>query len=327
MSLTDKRIEEILKEVEPHAVRLPLGWKLFARAIEAEATKPNPECPRCFNPIKGQAGVEPAKNGTTANPQEPVAWVEVVDRHEGPYNFHGKELLDSGKHNLYTTPKPCLGCQDWAKRWNKVMDEVDESRKPCPSCAEKQSAIDVWEGRYADLSAKCAELEDFCISQGNELAKLDEKVFDQDRLLKQQAEKISATLVALAGLPDGALDGGWTYAGMNKYTLGLEADRDALAITVQQMRNAMLYVMRATVLSRDAAPDSPIGRIYETANHAYELPDNAAEIIKRHDAAVLRKAAEHLEGYEYVFNAPPINYAEAHELRLMANELEKSCQP
>ena len=36
MSLTDKRIEEILKEVEPHAVRLPLGWKLFARAIEAE---------------------------------------------------------------------------------------------------------------------------------------------------------------------------------------------------------------------------------------------------------------------------------------------------
>ena len=107
------------------------------------------------------------------------------------------------------------------------------------TCAEKQSAIDVWEGRYADLSAKCAELEDFCISQGNELAKLDEKVFDQDRLLKQQAEKISATLVALAGLPDGALDGGWTYAGMNKYTLGLEADRDALAMIAQKYRDLL----------------------------------------------------------------------------------------
>lgn len=35
--------------------------------------------------------------------QEPVAWVEVIDRHEGPYNFHGKELLDSGKH-LFSPP-------------------------------------------------------------------------------------------------------------------------------------------------------------------------------------------------------------------------------
>ena len=38
--------------------------------------------------------------------EDAVAWVDVVDRHEGPYKFHGKELLDSGKHNLYTTPQP-----------------------------------------------------------------------------------------------------------------------------------------------------------------------------------------------------------------------------
>lgn len=33
--------------------------------------------------------------------QKPVAWVDVVDRHYGPYNFNGQELLDSGRHNLY----------------------------------------------------------------------------------------------------------------------------------------------------------------------------------------------------------------------------------
>ena len=36
--------------------------------------------------------------------QQPVAWVDVKDRHEGPYEFHGIELLDSGKHNLYAAP-------------------------------------------------------------------------------------------------------------------------------------------------------------------------------------------------------------------------------
>ena len=33
--------------------------------------------------------------------REPDAWVEVVDSHEGPYNFNGMSLLDSGKHYLY----------------------------------------------------------------------------------------------------------------------------------------------------------------------------------------------------------------------------------
>ena len=33
--------------------------------------------------------------------QEPVAWVDVVDRYEGPYNFEGLELIAKGKHRLY----------------------------------------------------------------------------------------------------------------------------------------------------------------------------------------------------------------------------------
>lgn len=39
-----------------------------------------------------------------ASEQKPVAWVDVIDRHEGPYNFNGLELLDSGKHLLFTSP-------------------------------------------------------------------------------------------------------------------------------------------------------------------------------------------------------------------------------
>ena len=92
----------------------------------------------------------------------------------------------------------------------------------------------------------------------------------------------------------------------------LKSERDALAIVIQKLRDGI-----TTCIAYKATPSSELLKI------GY----GASGIIKRHDAAVLRKAAEHLEGYEYVFNAPPINYAEAHELRLMANELEKSCQP
>ncbi|MDE1711883.1 hypothetical protein PWG14_03725 (plasmid) [Chromobacterium amazonense] len=37
---------------------------------------------------------------------EAVAWVDVVDSYEGPYNFHGKELLPVGRHPLYTRRQP-----------------------------------------------------------------------------------------------------------------------------------------------------------------------------------------------------------------------------
>ena len=33
-----------------------------------------------------------------------------------------------------------------------------DSPQPCPECDEKQSAIDVWEGRYADKTAECEKL-------------------------------------------------------------------------------------------------------------------------------------------------------------------------
>ena len=36
--------------------------------------------------------------------QEPVAWVDVKDTHQGPYDFHGIDYMSEGKHLLYTTP-------------------------------------------------------------------------------------------------------------------------------------------------------------------------------------------------------------------------------
>jgi hypothetical protein len=36
MKLSDERIFDLLKQVDPHAVRLPLGFKQFAIAIERE---------------------------------------------------------------------------------------------------------------------------------------------------------------------------------------------------------------------------------------------------------------------------------------------------
>jgi len=37
---------------------------------------------------------------------KPVAWVDVKETDQGPYEFHGIKLLPIGKHNLYTRPAP-----------------------------------------------------------------------------------------------------------------------------------------------------------------------------------------------------------------------------
>lgn len=47
---------------------------------------------------------------------EPVAWVEVIDTHEGPYIFHGIELLPKGRHHLYlAAPSPSVPAEWPAK--------------------------------------------------------------------------------------------------------------------------------------------------------------------------------------------------------------------
>jgi len=39
---------------------------------------------------------------STPTTVEPVAWVDVADAYEGPYDFHGAAYLPAGKTNLYS---------------------------------------------------------------------------------------------------------------------------------------------------------------------------------------------------------------------------------
>ena len=66
--------------------------------------------------------------------QVPVAY-RVETSYEQPFYLYTDTLPTRGKWDaLYTAPQPC------------------------PECDEKQSAIDVWEGRYADKTAECEKL-------------------------------------------------------------------------------------------------------------------------------------------------------------------------
>lgn len=55
-----------------------------------------------------------------------------------------------------------------------------------------------------------------------------------------------------------------------------------------------------------------------------EYLSQADAILRQRDAGVLRKAAERLESADFIKNRPNINYAEANEIRLMADDLSKS---
>ena len=130
--------------------------------------------------------------------QKPVAWVDVKDRHEGPYEFHGMALLDSGKHHLYAAPPAqpdhqghsCTHKCTWpqceaAKQeqrpqrlplvqatapreiWLEISDEQDDNGEPFPDDTEgitwcQDSAL-TCEVKYvrADLAAQPAHPDEF----------------------------------------------------------------------------------------------------------------------------------------------------------------------
>ncbi len=72
-----------------------------------------------------------------ASEQKPVAWVDVIDRHEGPYNFNGLELLDSGKHLLFTSPPNTADIeQRVAKACARVAADMGLSGVEGYNCAE-----------------------------------------------------------------------------------------------------------------------------------------------------------------------------------------------
>ena len=75
------------------------------QALAAPVQEPPPECQTEAEKRAYAFGWWKALEANRAAPvQEPVAWVDVKDTHQGPYEFHGKELLPVGRHDLYTTP-------------------------------------------------------------------------------------------------------------------------------------------------------------------------------------------------------------------------------
>ena len=61
-----------------------------------------------------------------------------------------------------------------------------DSPQPCPECDEKQSAIDVWEGRYADKTAECEKLK----AERDELAAQVEKMLNPADVLLEIVGRI-----------------------------------------------------------------------------------------------------------------------------------------
>lgn len=74
--------------------------ELLIQAIDAYDIASSPCSDRlhhAFEEIRNYLICEPESD-------EPVAWVDVKETDQGPYEFHGIKLLPVGKHNLYTRP-------------------------------------------------------------------------------------------------------------------------------------------------------------------------------------------------------------------------------
>lgn len=78
---------------------------------------------------------------------KPVAWVDVADSYEGPYIFHGKELLPAGRHDLYTLPAPAAP-QAGPKR------EPNPDEVICPACTHQFRAIQKERGTTSSANSR-----------------------------------------------------------------------------------------------------------------------------------------------------------------------------
>ena len=93
-----------------------------------------------------------------------------------------------------------------------------------------------------------------------------------------------------------------------------------LAEQNEKQKDALLYVMRATCLSADDNPDSPIGMLYKRASNAYELHDLASPVLNRIRAEGMEMAAKWFN--DHVDNRT--DTWQAQELRRMAAELRNT---
>ncbi len=120
---------------------------------------------------------------------KPAAYF-VVDE-DGDYEYNKTDKFSNGQTGgtpLYTAPQPC------------------------PECAEKQSAIDVWEGRYADKAAECEKLKadlaehaafrEICVEnanvQANEAMRYQKRISTLTKERDELAAQVEKMRIALA---------------------------------------------------------------------------------------------------------------------------------
>jgi len=103
---------------------------------------------------------------------------------------------------------------------------------------------------------------------------------------------------------------------------GAHKERDGLAAQNQALRDALKACLQCFAEMYGRKPGFVEDSI-AMANEALALPDTSAEILRARDARVLRDAAERLESHDFVMNSSGKWYAEASELRRMADDLEQ----
>ena len=84
--------------------------------------------------------------------------------------------------------------------------------------------------------------------------------------------------MALAGLPDGALDGGWTAAGMSAYAKKLEGENEQLRLAEEGAKEAFGHVVQQ---KRDL--ETECKRLRTLLDSAHDMIGQAQ---KRHNAGV-----------------------------------------
>jgi hypothetical protein len=97
----DRALKAETKLAQP-AQQEPYGWVQPNPSFNSGIFNQGAECPSGW--VGSAIDVYTTPPAAAQPEQKSVAWVDVKDTHHGPYEFHGKELLPVGKHDLYTTP-------------------------------------------------------------------------------------------------------------------------------------------------------------------------------------------------------------------------------
>ena len=151
---------------------------------------------------------------------EPVAWVDVKDRHEGPYEFHGMALLDSGKHHLYAAP-PAQPAMSDPVTLSDVLDALNVFNKPRPSEGDEPwiEADFISVKHLPDFINTIAAAWFSCAQPAEPVQRLsDEQAVailrsvadpDKDDVLVPQGDMVVCTPAELARAIESALQPGW----------------------------------------------------------------------------------------------------------------------